>query len=277
MMAPMDQTGEHTLPPAGWYPDPSGQPVWRWWTGEQWSGYASAMGAPTPPAGLPQSPSALLLQAGQARLDGFVAAAVWIYVVIGTAATLVNWASIGYYRALWHWLHLVLHAASLGQTAPMQPARPLWSQLFSAVSLGAVAVEVIFLVWQYRSARVAQALGYPARHSPGWGVGCWFVPVVNLWMPYQAVRDCLPPGHVHRRRVLYAWLLFLSAGLVGPATLVVLVVDRPAGIALFTAYLGLELALGFNAYRVVQAIAGDHRRAVAAPDPSRIGLGTPPN
>ena len=23
--------------------------------------------------------------------------------------------------------------------------------------------------------------------------GCWFVPIVNLWMPYGAIRDCLPP------------------------------------------------------------------------------------
>ena len=56
-------------------------------------------------------------------------------------------------------------------------------------------VAIVFAcIWQHRAASAARALGIASRRSPAWGVGSWFVPVVNLWMPYTAVRDCLPPG-----------------------------------------------------------------------------------
>ena len=56
----------------------------------------------------------------------------------------------------------------------------------------------------------ARALGYAAKHSPGWGVGCWFVPVVALWMPYQALRDCLPPDDPNRKLVRTFWAFFIG-------------------------------------------------------------------
>ena len=36
-------------------------------------------------------------------------------------------------------------------------------------------------------------------------------------MPYAAVRDCLPPGHPHRRRVLHWWIAWLLAGFLSTA------------------------------------------------------------
>jgi hypothetical protein len=61
---------------------------------------------------------------------------------------------------------------------------------------------IVACVWQHRAAAAARAQGFPARRSPAWGVGSWFVPVVNLWMPYSALRDCLPPGDPRRAHVL---------------------------------------------------------------------------
>ena len=59
-----DRRRRHTRPPvSGWYPDPWGQPLERWWNGESWTPnvrpapWAVAPGYGTPPvAGPPQMP-----------------------------------------------------------------------------------------------------------------------------------------------------------------------------------------------------------------------------
>jgi hypothetical protein len=55
-----------------------------------------------------------------------------------------------------------------------------------------VALVVAFLMWLYRVCRNVPALGNPrsgVEHSPGWAVGSFFVPFVNLVVPYKAVRE----------------------------------------------------------------------------------------
>ena len=79
------------------------------------------------------------------------------------------------------------------------------------------AVGIVFLIWQYSAARVARGLGDPAQTSPGFGVASWFIPIINLWFPYWALSDCLPPGHRLRPTALWAWLAYISSGLLIPA------------------------------------------------------------
>ena len=55
-----------------------------------------------------------------------------------------------------------------------------------------LASAIFFLVWLYRSYRNLPAFGTPARnlnYSPGMAVGSFFIPFVNLVLPYRAVRD----------------------------------------------------------------------------------------
>jgi Protein of unknown function (DUF2510) len=33
----MSPTPQQSLPPFGWYPDPTGLPMLRWWTGSAWT------------------------------------------------------------------------------------------------------------------------------------------------------------------------------------------------------------------------------------------------
>jgi Domain of unknown function (DUF4328)/Protein of unknown function (DUF2510) len=265
MMDEMDGVEQGATPPPGWYPDPNGQRMWRWWAGSEWTEHVAPVATPYPAGGTSDQRAIAFLQTKQARLDGIIAVAPWIWAAVGIAGVLVNWASADYFKAVWHWWHTALHAISAGQHAPAQPTRPLWSSLFSIVTLGFIAIEVLFFIWQHRCATVARALRYPATHSPGWGVGCWFVPVVNLWMPYQAIRDCLPPGHRARRQVLYAWLAFLLITvLLLPATLVALVGAPVVGVVLVIVSIGAYASVGLIAHRVVTAIVTDHRDAVAA-------------
>lgn len=56
----------------------------------------------------------------------------------------------------------------------------------------AIALAVAFLLWLWRVAGNMVALGNAASHveyTPGWAVGSFFIPIVNLFMPYRAVRE----------------------------------------------------------------------------------------
>lgn len=59
------------------------------------------------------------------------------------------------------------------------------------IYLGALVVTgVAFIVWLVRARANAERLCV-ARHtlSTGWVIGGWIVPIVNLWFPFQVVRD----------------------------------------------------------------------------------------
>lgn len=51
------------------------------------------------------------------------------------------------------------------------------------------ACSLVFCLWTYRVAKNAPALGRSPTISPGWAVGYYFIPIVNLWKPYQALAE----------------------------------------------------------------------------------------
>jgi hypothetical protein len=121
-----------------------------------------------------------------------------------------------------------------------------------------VVVGVVFLIWQYNAARVARGLGYPARTSPGFGVASWFIPIVNIWFPYWALSDCLPPGHRLRPTALWAWLAYIGATrLVAAAAVTALFSELGAVIPLFLALATMATAVTLGC-RLISAVHQAH-------------------
>jgi Domain of unknown function (DUF4328) len=53
-----------------------------------------------------------------------------------------------------------------------------------------ITTVVLFLMWLHRSLSNVQAFGYNQRdHSPAWAVGSFFIPFVNLVVPFKATRE----------------------------------------------------------------------------------------
>jgi len=90
------------------------------------------------------------------------------------------------------------------------------------VALLFVCTVPVLLVWLRRVRLNAEVPGRVHRWSPGWVVGAWFVPVLNLWAPYQAIADVAAAGVPESRRSdvtrpVLAWWLSWLVGLVATA------------------------------------------------------------
>jgi hypothetical protein len=78
------------------------------------------------------------------------------------------------------------------------------SQVSGAVGLlqfGIIATGILWIIWQFRFAKNAQALRGNYGLAPGWAIGGWFIPLGNLVLPqlqlFQAAKASdpdLPPG-----------------------------------------------------------------------------------
>jgi uncharacterized membrane protein len=53
-----------------------------------------------------------------------------------------------------------------------------------------ILTVIFFLIWLHRSYKNLDPLGARhLEHTPGWAVGYWFIPILNLFKPFQVVRD----------------------------------------------------------------------------------------
>ena len=87
-----------------------------------------------------------------------------------------------------------------------------------------IATVVCFLVWLYRAYDNLRAFNRSSRlnHSSGWAVGSFFIPIVNLFVPYRAVSEVwqksVPPdGFLSKVPGFFPvwWLFWLLASIAG--------------------------------------------------------------
>jgi hypothetical protein len=280
-----EHTGYPGAPP-GWYPDPAGGPGQRWWDGYAWTEATVLPQHPPPPptwagAAAPQGPPSQVAPWAAAserlnthnvtqRVDDerrmapvarFAVAMPGVYFIVGL---LLQRANTDQLRSAGHQFRIDFRDAQHNITPPPYHA-PSNSLAPIGLLVGAltIAAVIIACIWQHRAASAGRALGIPSQYSPAWGVGCWFVPVVNVWMPYGAVRDCLPPGHPQRARVLHWWLALLVAWILSMAAGITALFSTGTGLALSIPAALACLAVIAWAPGIVVAIATSHEEALA--------------
>ena len=53
-----------------------------------------------------------------------------------------------------------------------------------------IATGFLFLKWIHRANHNVRALGASGlQFTPGWSIGYYFIPIYNLWKPYQAMKE----------------------------------------------------------------------------------------
>lgn len=252
--------------PPGWYRDPWGTAQMRWWDGFRWTDHSWTSPPPDPAFAAMQRAHLVSERQSAAGMSRWAKVAVVVFgaMVLGEIATAL--VALGGIRQE---IHQFFHDVQTGGSSPTPPTPDMHvltgvTIVFDVGQLLLLLVAVLFLLWQYHAATTAAALGYPAVRSPGLGVGSWFIPVVNLWFPYQALRDLLPPSHRMRRRALPAWLAYLAAWMLTAITFEVALFSGPGAVVpgvLGAAATVVAVTLGRQLIGVVEQ---DHRRAAEA-------------
>jgi hypothetical protein len=78
-----------------------------------------------------------------------------------------------------------------------------------------LVIVVLFIIWQFRTAKNNEALDRPApRFGPGWSIGGWFIPLANLAIPVLIMQDLwrgaspgVPRGDPRWRSAKGSWLI----------------------------------------------------------------------
>jgi hypothetical protein len=280
-----DDSGGYPGAPPGWYADPAGGPGQRWWDGYAWTeatvlptvpppppaaAYAAGfppppgrtMAPPTgivPPPWLPQPRDARDLVGDELRISPLARFAIAFPGVTALVNLIFIVSNASKWREFGHQLRLQMDAPA---NHPVTPAVPSEGGLSSVLLLCGLAALIVVCIWQFRAATAARSMRLPAKRSPGWGVAFWFIPVVNFWMPYQAIRDCLAPNDPNRAHIRRYWLFTLGIEVGAIVTVIAMFISTPAGVVL--AVLTAVSALGVlsTAPQVVITIATAHRAAV---------------
>lgn len=81
-----------------------------------------------------------------------------------------------------------------------------------------VVIVVFFVLWKYSASHNARRLGANMKFSPGWSIAYYFIPFLNLWRPYQAMKEIWNVSHNSMsckskksgKIVVFWWLSFIG-------------------------------------------------------------------
>jgi hypothetical protein len=68
---------------------------------------------------------------------------------------------------------------TIGQQAKQVDTMGWISLVFSILAAG------MFILWFFPAYRNLERLGKSLNHNPGWAIGAWFTPILNLFRPYE--------------------------------------------------------------------------------------------
>ena len=239
-------------PPAGWYADPHGARVWRYWDGAQWTDHVA-----------PQTFEKLLADAVEDE-HRWATWARWAFVVYVLVVTATGVVGAIYFDRLYE--GSLFEASS---TARVDEFRDTTLAItYQVCAFSSLAVFAVLATWTYRAARTARTLGIPIRRDPGLSAAAWFIPIVNLWWPPQTIRSFVPDRD-QLRVVIEWWVCWIVTSVALAASLVVAgasSLGTAMPFVVVAALGGLAFAiLGFHIVRIVLAV---HQQMVSEVTPA---------
>lgn len=166
---------------------------------------------------------------------------------------------------VWQWNLLTSSEISLEEAEANDTRQAL---VGVAAILGLVVTGIVFLSWQHRANLNCRGFGASGmKFSPGWSIGYYFIPIVMLFKPYQAMKEIWKvssnprdwesqPGSPY---LSWWWALWLLTGFAGQiSTRLSLRADTPETLKTSTFFAilsdGFDIAVHVAAFLLVTKI-----------------------
>lgn len=187
----------------GWYPDPHGVGVARWYDGTKWT----AITAGVPPRHLAPD-SRPTLGEGWLQLARVLKITLAVDLLVAVVASAQS-------RRLHDFLvRLRTGGSTPGDASEAQTLDRITALLYWTSLALAVVTFVLFVTWLYRAHRSNAVDAAHLRHGSGWAIGGWFVPILSLWRPAQMVQDVhrgASQDHTDSPLVIVWWIAYLCS------------------------------------------------------------------
>lgn len=93
----------------------------------------------------------------------------------------------------------------------------LFGALYSVNLVLFIICGIFFLLWTYRANKNIRVLNskYQFEFSPGWSVGAFFIPILNLYWPYKVIKEIRTASLIDEKKatsrtlLLVWWITFL--------------------------------------------------------------------
>ncbi|MDZ7673678.1 MAG: DUF4328 domain-containing protein [Acidimicrobiales bacterium] len=258
---------------AAWYPDLERTGWLRYWDGTRWTDHRAPM---PPPSGFPvqgppprRSPiDAELAASGNART------AIMVYGAVLALTAPLNAVVMAQLR------DLIEQFFDASDSADPETFGTSWGIGFTLVSgvsqllsMAVLAAGIYFVIWVYRASATARDLDYPQQWSQVWAWLGFIVPIMNLFVPYQMLRDALSSGTADRGRsvLIRWWACFLGASVSGFSVLPMGIAGVDVAVWILAVISAIcWLGVGLLGRTLVDTIADDHRRATDARSRSSV-------
>ena len=116
-----------------------------------------------------------------------------LHILIMIASIASNWFEINFIRSIQDG-NAVTEAAITSNATRQAIIAVLYT-------ISYIAVVIPFLMWIYRASKNLSALGASKQNfSPSWAVWWWFIPIADLWKPYNVTAEIWVESHPERHR-----------------------------------------------------------------------------
>ena len=77
----------------------------------------------------------------------------------------------------------------------LSPLEMVYGIILIANTAVFIASVVAVCIWLHRAHTNLRDYGYEVEYTPGWAVGWYFIPIANLFKPFQAMRELWTASH----------------------------------------------------------------------------------